>query len=76
MVRGFIEIDAGVAMAILIAILTAMASLFLHSTWELREKTTTFGQMEEIIEGEGQGCIPAVVLKENELVRNCNDTFP
>ncbi len=75
MAKGFIEIDAGMAIVILVATLTMMAALFLHSTSGLKEKVATFKQMEKIIEGNEENCVTTVALEENELRRVCDDYF-
>lgn len=75
MAKGFIEIDAGIAIVILIATLTMMAALFLHSTSELKEKTDMFKHMEQAIGGSEVNCIASIQLKEDKLARDCNDYF-
>ncbi len=71
--RGFIEIDAGIALGIVVATLLVMAVLLLDATSTLKEKTSTFQEMEKSLEGKGENCVATVKFKGGELRRICND---
>lgn len=74
--RGFIEIDAGIAIAILLATMLIIAVSLLNSTAALKEKVATFKQMEKNLADKGQNCIATITLdEENKLRRVCNDSL-
>ncbi|MFH1246876.1 MAG: hypothetical protein V1644_00710 [Candidatus Micrarchaeota archaeon] len=75
MASSFIEIDAIIATLILITILITLLSFVAFSTAMLKEKVSTFKQMQSILAGNGDNCISVIEVEENKLRRTCSDSL-